>query len=419
MAATQVSLKGAVWLAMSEGVVLGSYKDSKGIWTLGVGHTDAAGAPLASTLGKKKLSLREVMILFMTVDLPRYTADVLRSVKVPLEQHELDALVHWHYNTGRIGNSNIRTALNKGDKALAGRLFMTWTADKELIPRRQTEQSVFQTGRYPSGGMVPVYPGALGGPTGKPKAMPAAELIAIVSGDAPAPAVEPVPQSPVVFQPPAAGDDPDDPVLPNPTAPVAPPVSNDEAYRERVKAVQRELLRVGLKPGLIDGLIGRNTIGAMAAFRSAFGLAGVADQIDAELEAKLKTTETNFFQPPPERAQATLEQAAAKSQTVEKVTFFAWVRRKISDVLALILGALGLDSQTDVFGFFSGRWSMITSYLGMVPGWVWVLLAAGLYIAYREWAKKTTEQVVVQAFASGDIIGGDKSAPPPPPAAKV
>lgn len=216
-----------------------------------------------------------------------------------------------------------------------------------------------------------------------------------------------------VFKTPMPQDDPHPAAAPVVIAPTQPVVGGIDP---RVMAVQRELIRVGLKPGDADGKMGPNTIGAMAAFRATFGLTGVANQVDAALEAKLKETDDGYFQPAPERAAATPEQAAAKSETVEKVTFSAWVRRKISDVLvALGLGGV-VDSQTDILGIFSGRSTAMLSKLGMIPWYVWAIVILAGYIAYREYARRTTEAVVVQAFKSGDIIGGDKNAPKPPAA---
>lgn len=222
--------------------------------------------------------------------------------------------------------------------------------------------------------------------------------------DAPAWTPRPSPE----FIPPQPHDDPAPDAAPViiPPPPSQPVVAGIDP---RVMAVQRQLIRVGLKPGEPDGRMGPNTIGAMAAFRATFGLTGVANQVDAALEAKLAETADGYFRPAPERAAATPEQAAAKSETVEKVTFSAWVRRKISDI-AVALGIGGVvDSQTDILGIVSGRTTGLLSKLGMVPWFVWVIAALALYILYREYARRTTEAVVVQAFKAGDIIGGDKS----------
>ena len=43
--AMKTSLAGAMEIIAHEAIVLTRYRDSKGIWTIGVGHTSSAGAP--------------------------------------------------------------------------------------------------------------------------------------------------------------------------------------------------------------------------------------------------------------------------------------------------------------------------------------------------------------------------------------
>lgn len=407
--ATQVSLKGAGQILAEEGLVLGGYLDSQNVWTIGVGHTAMAGGVNPADYAKKKMSKRDAMLLFLSTDLPRYAADVLRAVKVPLAQHELDALASFHYNTGAIARAGITKKLNAGDRAGAAAAFDQWVKPPEIIGRRMNEKHLFQTGQYRNSGYVAVFPGGAGGARGKAKPESIASLLALVSGGEESGAAEPVQEPTVTFKPPLPQDEPQPEAAPVLVPPSSPAIVS--GFDPRVQAAQRELIRVGLKLEP-DGRMGPATIGAMSTFRATFGLVGIANQVDAALEAKLAETKDGYFQPAPERAQATPEQAAAKSETVEKVTFSAWVRRKISDI-AVALGIGGVvDSQTDILGIVSGRTTGLLSKLGMVPWFVWVIAALALYILYREYARRTTEAVVVQAFKAGDIIGGDKHIPP-------
>ena len=88
--------------------------------------------------------------------LARYEADVTRAVKVPLKQHQFDALVSFHYNTGAIGRATLVKKLNAGDIAGAGQGFMSWLKPASLKARREAERDLFLTGAYP-GGSVPVW----------------------------------------------------------------------------------------------------------------------------------------------------------------------------------------------------------------------------------------------------------------------
>ncbi len=151
----KVSDKGVAALVMHEGVVPGPYRDSVGVMTYGVGHTAAAGAPDPSTLPRGMpadldTALQRVFDLFRA-DLAKYGADVLRAVKVPMAQHEFDALVSFHFNTGAIARAKVTEHLNRGDRAAAAAAFMAWTKPAGITDRRKAEQALFAKGIYPTG----------------------------------------------------------------------------------------------------------------------------------------------------------------------------------------------------------------------------------------------------------------------------
>ncbi len=129
--------KGLLALARHEGLVPGPYRDVKGVWTFGIGHTVTAGPPDPVRMARgmpadTQVGIREAFRLFRA-DLARYEAAVLRAVKVPLAPHEFDALVSFHYNTGGIARAALTRHL-----------------------RREAERDLFQHGRYP-GGTIPVW----------------------------------------------------------------------------------------------------------------------------------------------------------------------------------------------------------------------------------------------------------------------
>lgn len=143
----QTSTAGLMALIGHEGIVLSRYLDSVGVWTLGIGHTKAAGNPDPATfLGE--LMLGEAVGLFRH-DIMKYEAAVAKAVKVPLKQHEFDALVSFHYNTGGIGTASFVKKLNSGDRAGALKGIMDWRKPAEIIPRRTAERDLFKTGKYP------------------------------------------------------------------------------------------------------------------------------------------------------------------------------------------------------------------------------------------------------------------------------
>lgn len=148
----ETSDRGAMALAVTEGLVETAYLDSVGVWTAGIGHTKAAGDPDPIKLRGKKLTVERMLEIF-AIDLKKYEAMVNRNVKVPLNQHQFDALVHFVYNVGE-GNfrkSNLLKLVNAKRYEEAGqRGFHGWLKPPELRGRRDKEREMFLEGNYGS-----------------------------------------------------------------------------------------------------------------------------------------------------------------------------------------------------------------------------------------------------------------------------
>lgn len=156
----QLSPQGLFALALHEGIVPGPYKDSVGVWTYGIGRTAAAGPPDPVKM-KRGMPLNLDAELIRVVELfardaQRYTADVRRALRRPVEQHQFDALVSFHYNTGAIARATLTKLVNAGDIDGAANAFMNWTKPPEVAKRRSAEKQLFQRGIYPSGD-IPVW----------------------------------------------------------------------------------------------------------------------------------------------------------------------------------------------------------------------------------------------------------------------
>ncbi|MTH64890.1 lysozyme [Paracoccus shanxieyensis] len=152
--------RGLLALVRHEGIVPGPYLDVKQVWTFGIGHTAAAGAPDPATMPRGvpadlDAGIREAFGV-SRADLARYEDAVLRAVKVPLKPHEFDALVSFHYNTGGIAKAALTRHLNAGDRAAAAAAFMGWLKPVAIHERREDERDLFATGRYPAG-TIPVW----------------------------------------------------------------------------------------------------------------------------------------------------------------------------------------------------------------------------------------------------------------------
>jgi lysozyme len=147
----RVSDRGLCELAGHEGIVPYPYFDSVGVLTAGIGHTASAGPPDPKTLPRgEEIPLEDVLAIFRR-DVARVEARVNDAVKVPLAQHEFDALVSFDFNTGGIYRAKLTKHLNRGDRKAAAAAFMGWTRPAEIIPRRQKEQALFRDGTYGDG----------------------------------------------------------------------------------------------------------------------------------------------------------------------------------------------------------------------------------------------------------------------------
>lgn len=156
----KTSLPGLIEIASHEGIVTAPYLDSVGVWTIGVGHTAAAGPPDPKTSGD--ITVAEAIDLFRR-DIAKYERGVDKALGgVKVAQHEYDALVSFHYNTGAVGRATWVKSLKRGDKVAAANQIMNWRKPPEIVGRRKKEQNLLRLGVYSSGGKANVYPAVNG-----------------------------------------------------------------------------------------------------------------------------------------------------------------------------------------------------------------------------------------------------------------
>ena len=118
-----------------------AYQDTRGLWTIGVGHLIK---PDEQHLIKTVLTDEEVNNL-LRHDLSWCDEAIRTSVKVPLNQNQYDALYSLCFNIGANGfkTSTIVRLLNQGDYKSAAEHFMDWVRPSVLIPRRKKEKALF------------------------------------------------------------------------------------------------------------------------------------------------------------------------------------------------------------------------------------------------------------------------------------
>lgn len=84
-------------------------------------------------------------------DLARFARDVSRALgDTPTSQHQFDALVSFHYNTGAIGKATLTKLHKRGEFAAAAAEFGKWVNAggkrlKGLVRRREAEASLYRS----------------------------------------------------------------------------------------------------------------------------------------------------------------------------------------------------------------------------------------------------------------------------------
>lgn len=144
----QTSTNGIKFISQEEGERLTAYQDSVGVWTIGVGHTTAAGEPevfKGLTISKP----RSEQIL--AKDLKAVELTVRTQINVPLTQNQFDALVSLVFNIGQNAfiKSTLLKYLNIKDYQGAANEFLEWKyagGQPILLHRRQRERALFLKG---------------------------------------------------------------------------------------------------------------------------------------------------------------------------------------------------------------------------------------------------------------------------------
>jgi lysozyme len=120
------------------------------VWTIGVGHTTAAGPP-AVNQGLTITAAESDSIL--ADDLKATEGQVSGDITVQVAQHEFDALVSLCFNIGpgNFKKSSVVRDLNAGNRQAAGDAFLMWNkAGGNVITglsnRRNRERTLFLTG---------------------------------------------------------------------------------------------------------------------------------------------------------------------------------------------------------------------------------------------------------------------------------
>ncbi len=142
----KTSATGRKLIEQFEGCILRAYQDSVGVWTIGFGHTSAAGAPFV----RPGMTItREMADAILGADLAAVENDVNHHVMATLSQNQFDALVSFDFNTGALDRSNVLRDINTGNFAAVRADLMMWDhAGGRVLPglyrRREAEADLFE-----------------------------------------------------------------------------------------------------------------------------------------------------------------------------------------------------------------------------------------------------------------------------------
>jgi lysozyme len=129
-----------------------AYNDGTGTWTIGFGHTSAAGLP---RVYPGMVITPEQADAILGSDLAAVEADINHHVTVPLQPNQFDMLGSFDFNTGALDRSGLLHLVNAGvtDPVKITNAFCAWRYAKVhgvetpiLLRRRQREAAIYLHG---------------------------------------------------------------------------------------------------------------------------------------------------------------------------------------------------------------------------------------------------------------------------------
>lgn len=143
----QLTAEGLDLIKRFEGFRARAYRCPSGVWTIGYGHTSAAGAPEVTSTMEISLADAEAIL---ARDAAIFAEGVAAALSGKLSARQFSALVSFAYNVG-LGNfrkSSVLAAVNAGDLAAVPQRLQLWNrAGGKVLPglarRRAAEAELF------------------------------------------------------------------------------------------------------------------------------------------------------------------------------------------------------------------------------------------------------------------------------------
>lgn len=140
-----------------EAIVPEAYKDSVGVWTWGIGVTNASGHNVDRYKDNPQ-PIERCLEVFLWLLREKYIPSVVKAFTgFILTEAQFAAALSFHYNTGAIGRASWVTKAKAGDIAGAARSIMDWRKPPEIIGRREKERDLFFKSQWSQDGKATVY----------------------------------------------------------------------------------------------------------------------------------------------------------------------------------------------------------------------------------------------------------------------
>lgn len=143
------SQKGVIALRCEEGEEMHAYPDTRGILTIGVGHT--LHAPSGVMFNANSVWSQETIDRVFALDLKPFVQAANDDLHVPVSQQQFDAIVSLEFNIGMAGlrKSHVIQVINAhGPAAVTEADFLAWAHPSELKGRRLREWAMYSKGIY-------------------------------------------------------------------------------------------------------------------------------------------------------------------------------------------------------------------------------------------------------------------------------
>ncbi len=143
----QLTRRIAKEITTHEGVVLEAYKDSKDVWTWGIGITNASGHEVYPRYLDKPQTLQKVAEIYIWLLRLRYIPDVEHAFDGhDLTEAQFGAALSFHFNTGKIRSATWVDNWKSGDITAARRNFLAYRFPPGIRDRRKAEHDLFFDG---------------------------------------------------------------------------------------------------------------------------------------------------------------------------------------------------------------------------------------------------------------------------------